>query len=594
MRRGMGTFALLAVLALFQAVALAAPGDLDSSFDGDGIAQISASNSSFEAAAVQPDGKLVAAGGVGSGLLVARFGPDGALDPSFSEDGIFVTATARDGSGVAIQPDGRILVAATTPGTAISQGQLAVLRLLGDGTPDGSFSDDGLATALDDRSRGLDVALQGGRVIVAGSTPHPRDAFDRVALARFNADGSPDESFGPGGGRFYDFGRITVANALTIDADGRIVVAGSQRHNLQTTNVLAARFHPNGDQDASFGGNVGIPGVFVRDMARSGAYAAAFDVAVDPEGRVLLAGNATNGLPASSHPQGADALAVRFTAQGALDPSFGSGGIVYLPAAAHKDQYNRPLVPGAYGLALGGSDIILAGYHDELTRKRLALWALRYDGSPDLGFGSGGVRITQIPGSTAQLWALAIAADGTLFGAGDISEDIGTPRGLVAKYSGVGPPPGPPPPPAPPPLPPQAPTCFGLPATIVGTAGRDVRRGTPRRDVIAGLGGADVLVGRGGNDVICGGAGNDRAYGQGGNDRADGGSGADLLAGSFGADLLLGRGGRDRLFGAGGPDRLFGGPAQDVLLGGKGADFLRGGLGRDTLTGGAGSDDSRQ
>lgn len=97
------------------------------------------------------------------------------------------------------------------------------------------------------------------------------------------------------------------------------------------------------------------------------------------------------------------------------------------------------------------------------------------------------------------------------------------------------------------PPPPASPiTCNGLPATMVGSDGRETMGGTPGRDVIHGRGGNDVIRGNGGNDVICGGAG------------------------------------KDRLFGGPGQDRLFGGPGRDVLNGGTGRDRCNGGSGADT------------
>ena len=560
--------------------AWAAPGDFDGSFGGDGIAQISAPNSSFEADALQADGKLVAAGRIGSSLLVARFAPDGALDPTFGEDGIFTTSVATAGRGVAIQPDGRILVATT------AANRMAALRLDGNGHLDTSFSGDGLAMAFDDGSLGFDVALQGSRVVLVGSAHSPVDQFDRLAVARFNPDGTPDGGFGDGGTRLYDFGRLTVANAVAIDGDGRIVVAGSQRPQGNQTFVLVARFGPNGDQDPSFEGNVGVPGLFVKDMARSAGFAAAYGVAVDAAGRVLVGGVATNGLPADTAPQGADALAVRLTPEGVLDTSFGGTGVVYLPATTAKDQYNQhdPL-PGAYGIVLGGSDIILAGYHDDLTRKRLAVWALRSDGSLDPAFGNGGRSITPLGDGSAELLALAIAPGGDLFGAGDVSAALGTPRGLVARYTGVGPPPGPQPQPQPEPQPepgPPRPTCAGKDATETGTSGPDILRGTPARDVIVGFGGNDTIRSLGAGDLVCAGGGNDTVYVGGGNDKAYGGPGRDLLFGQAGADDLFGQGGADKLFGGPGKDDLLGGRGGDLLVGGPGLDKLLGGLGNDT------------
>ena len=85
----------------------------------------------------------------------------------------------------------------------------------------------------------------------------------------------------------------------------------------------------------------------------------------------------------------------------------------------------------------------------------------------------------------------------------------------------------------------SGPSCNGLPATIVGTAGNNTINGTAGRDVIAGLGGVDTIYGKGGDDVICGGDGNDEIEGGAGNDYLDGGAGSDSLRGDGGYDTCL-------------------------------------------------------
>jgi Ca2+-binding RTX toxin-like protein len=116
----------------------------------------------------------------------------------------------------------------------------------------------------------------------------------------------------------------------------------------------------------------------------------------------------------------------------------------------------------------------------------------------------------------------------------------------------------------PPPAPGTAPaTCRGLPATIVGTEGNDVRVGSLGRDVIVGLGGNDKLSGLAGTDVICGGKGNDTLKG---------GAGNDQLSGQKGNDKLYGQKGNDKLGGKAGKDTLKGGPGKDILKGGAGED----------------------
>jgi Tol biopolymer transport system component len=122
----------------------------------------------------------------------------------------------------------------------------------------------------------------------------------------------------------------------------------------------------------------------------------------------------------------------------------------------------------------------------------------------------------------------------------------------------------PPPPVLPAPAVPTAkPLCQARPATIVGTARRDVLRGTPGPDVIVALGGNDIVRGLGGHDRVCAGAAADRVAGGAGADRLQGGAGRDLLIGDRGKDLLLGGPGADTMRGGPGNDRAVGGAGHD-------------------------------
>jgi Ca2+-binding RTX toxin-like protein len=121
---------------------------------------------------------------------------------------------------------------------------------------------------------------------------------------------------------------------------------------------------------------------------------------------------------------------------------------------------------------------------------------------------------------------------------------------------------------------PSAPSaiCRGIPATIVGTPGNDVRTGTPGRDVMLGLEGNDTFRGLAGNDVICGAKGNDALNGGKGRDTLLGQNGSDKLKGGPGKDKLSGKKGKDRLQGAGGNDKLKGGGGKDICIGGEAND----------------------
>ena len=149
------------------ASASAAPGDLDVSFSGDGKQTTDFGGADAAAAvAMQADGKIVVAGSSGGDFALARYGADGALDPSFSGDGLVTTDLGGTdaGQGVAIQADGRIVVAGS------SGGNFALARYTAGGGLDPSFSGDGLQTTdfgADDGATA--VAIQAdGRIVAAG------------------------------------------------------------------------------------------------------------------------------------------------------------------------------------------------------------------------------------------------------------------------------------------------------------------------------------------------------------------------------------------------------------------------------------------
>jgi uncharacterized delta-60 repeat protein len=119
--------------------ALAAAGELDPTFDGDGrvTRDLGASDESAVDVAVQPDGKIVMLGTTGMSAVLARYTSTGALDTTFDGDG-FLVFTSLHPSALALQPDGKIVVAGT------ANADFALARFKDDGTPDDSFDGDGL------------------------------------------------------------------------------------------------------------------------------------------------------------------------------------------------------------------------------------------------------------------------------------------------------------------------------------------------------------------------------------------------------------------------------------------------------------------
>jgi uncharacterized delta-60 repeat protein len=188
-------------------------------------------NSDFvHAAALAPDGKIVAAGdsaksgSIDRDSVVARFSADGSVDKSFAGTGKTELGPAdRDdiARAVLVQPDGRIVLAEES-GTGTKQ--MVVTRLRTDGAPDTTFAGDG--TAKPDfvgQSHPASVALQAdGKLLIAGSL---QPAY-QLAVARFDSSGSLDPSFGLDGKVTIQFDGIAAATAAALQPDGRFVIAG--------------------------------------------------------------------------------------------------------------------------------------------------------------------------------------------------------------------------------------------------------------------------------------------------------------------------------------------------------------------------------
>jgi uncharacterized delta-60 repeat protein len=321
----------LSVHSLEDRVAPAA-GQLDPTFGNAGrvTTAFGAADDIANAAVVQPDGKLVVAGQAWNGtnwdFALARYNPDGSLDTSFDTDGKVTTnfVGGHDvAMGVALMPDGRIVAG----GYSFSGNyDFAVARYNADGSPDNTFDSDGRATlpvgAGDDV--GQAIALQSdGSIVVTGYTDTAGN-FD-MAVARFQPNGSPDSTFGPGGKRVTTFGGADERGyAVAIQADGKIVVAGRAGNGTGEDYALS-RYLTDGTLDPAFDtdGKVTTP-IGARE---DDAYA----VALLPGGKILAGGHTFNGA-------NYDFSMAQYKTDGSLDTSFGTGGTLVTDFASGSDD----------------------------------------------------------------------------------------------------------------------------------------------------------------------------------------------------------------------------------------------------------------
>ena len=268
--------------------------------------------------------------------------------------------------------------------------------VLADGELDQSFSGDG-KTVLDlgGEDSGTDVAItDSGKVLVA-ATGEPGGQSD-IMLLRYTRRGRLDRTFSHDGIARARFPSFAFANALAVQDDGRIVVAGQTFEKATNYDFAVARFLPGGRLDRTFSGD-GRKTIAFADAAR---YDTANDVALTPSGRILLAGTAT------ANPDDNDIGLARLKPNGALDPDFSDDGRATLDAGSTGDQANAVAIQPA-------GKIVIVGETFSGGETRFLVARFRPNGTPDPGF-AGGIVITDFPDDEAGEVdvARAVALDG--------------------------------------------------------------------------------------------------------------------------------------------------------------------------------------
>jgi len=354
--------------------------------------------------AVQPDGKIVVSGESQNGtvagdynIVVLRYNADGSLDGGFGNGGVVIRAVSSgwDLSGsVLIQPDGKIVVGGNA--WTGSTYDFIALRYNADGTPDNSFGSGGMAffPVGGSQDNAWDCTLQSnGKILLTGPV-HNGNNYD-FGLARLNPDGSLDGGFGSGGRVITQMGAADdLSWSCTVQSDGNILVAGRSVVGAVPAFALM-RYLPNGAPDNSFGadGKVFTPIGGVSDRGRV--------VVVQPDGKILLGGTSTIG---SSD----DFAIVRYNTNGSLDYTFGVNGIVTMAVGTGEDilwdvllQSDGKILASGYGISpVSGYDFAVVRYNT--------------NGSLDQTFGVNGIALTPVGAGSDFGIAVALQSDGKI------------------------------------------------------------------------------------------------------------------------------------------------------------------------------------
>lgn len=321
-------------------------GGLDSTFGSNGKVKtpIGFKNDVANAMAIQSNGKIVVAGRAANAtdddFAIARYNSSGSFDNSFGSSGRVTTNIGRDDEafGVAIQTDGKI-VAAGVGGSFY----FGLARYDASGNLDATFGTGGKVKTLVQPygNAATAVGIQAdGKIVAVG---YAFDTKEEFALARYNTDGSLDAGFGTGGTVTTPVGASAdKIDALAIQGNQKLVVGG-WTHNGVDDDFALARYNTNGTLDGTFGSG----GIVTTPITTGDEHIHA--LAIQPDGKIIAAGWAYNAAPGNSN----DYVVVRYNANGTLDGTFGSGGVVTTSLSSGADEIN--------GMALEADGTIVVG-----------------------------------------------------------------------------------------------------------------------------------------------------------------------------------------------------------------------------------------
>jgi uncharacterized delta-60 repeat protein len=404
-------------------------GTLDATF-GSGGKVVSSPSGAVRDLALQPDGKIIA-GGIADGLHheefgVVRYNANGTVDTSFGNSGLAqinfdespadVTSSSNKILAVSIQPDGKILASGykQNVSSAYDGVHFAVARFNANGSLDTSFGTGGkllpfASTNLEKTFGLISMILQpdGKFVLAAATNTAGPPLYGYFILARFNSDGSSDASFGSGGVvTSHILSQSTDKSAmyhLALQPDGKILACGGVTHatpeGATQGGGVVLRYNADGSPDNTFASG----GVLIFDQSAGGSGATIYDtvsdVRIEPDGKIIAAGRSYRNTNAPN------TFLMRLNSGGTLDSSFGTNGIAATNFYPITMPQIRRQLDGKY----------LVGHTDNGVNRDFQIMSFNNNGTTDTSFNSSvhpGFTETDFGGSDDYAWAILLQPDG--------------------------------------------------------------------------------------------------------------------------------------------------------------------------------------
>jgi uncharacterized delta-60 repeat protein len=370
-------------------------GTLDNTFGSGGMVNLAFSFNSTKANSVitQPDGKILVGGFAGSFFQLIRLNTDGALDTSFDSDGIVSTriGTTSGIAALALQTDGKI-VAAGSSSDGTTNSDIAVARYNSNGSLDNTFDSDGIVvTDVENRQEGAsDVNIQAdGKITVSGTTGQSNSTATRSFLAvRYNPNGALDTTFDNDGKAVTDVSPTDEqANAMVTQPDGKVVLVG---YSFSTNfDIALVRYNTDGSLDNSFNND----GISLIELGNS--IDIILDTAIQADGKIIAVGYSFNGVFR-------DITVVRYNPNGTFDDSFGNNGVVTTSLGRTASDARSVRVQADGKIVIGGN-INAFG-----TQSSFAVLRYKSDGSLDDSFGNSGIVTFRVGANTGNLQDIAL------------------------------------------------------------------------------------------------------------------------------------------------------------------------------------------
>ena len=388
-------------------------GTPDLSFDTDGWVDFSSAQT-IGAVALQADGKIVVAGyGIIGGAetsLALRLNSSGSIDTTFGASGTFVSP-ASDAAvlDILIESSGKIVMFGFA-GTDSEQFDLLAIRLSSNGVLDSTFGNSGISrTTVGFSAAALGGTIQSdGRYIVVGQTVGTFE-FQRAVIVRLDSLGKPDASFLSGGFTQQNPGVDVFGSRILELTDGSLITLGV---SITSLTMYLTKYNEDGTIDHSFGTN-GIA------VGPTGAASEVFKIKSQSNGRLLVV--------AQQPIRTGNTVVLGFTNAGVLDNTFGVGGVATIPTSGQ--------IPTTM-LLLPDNKVLITTFTYDTGISRI--YRLNANGTIDTSFGtSGSTLITSPDTSAAQVYGMNVSADGKILLSGLLA-GVGDDRALVTRYSANG------------------------------------------------------------------------------------------------------------------------------------------------------------